>query len=430
MNKKTLLTSLMSIVMLASVGVGATYALFTSETSTNIAINAAKVEVKAEVKNLVTSSMGVTQPEGTFENGGSATINESVLNLDLVSPGDKAEFDVELTNNSNIDIQYRTIISSIEDNGLFSGLIVTVDGNVLKGVGGELVVKSNWESLGQYENFTKPIHVVVELPENVGNEYQTTSTKLSIALSAVQGNAKVYNDAVVANQSELESAVADAKAPTKITLAKGNYNLSTSMANKDIVFAGTKDTVIDTTANLASTNDATVGFEGVTVKFSNTDNYKGLTHTKKVTYTDCTLDGKQFMYAPEVEFVNCVFNNKNDYCVWTYGAKNVTFANCTFNTGGKAILVYNEQLNSNFVANITLSGCVFNSDGSVATDKAAVETGSNANNTATSNKYNLTFTDCTVNGFSANKSSSPLWGNKNSMDTDHLNVIIDGADVY
>ena len=45
MNKKTLLTSLMSIAMLASIASGATYALFTAEDNVNIAINAAKVNV-------------------------------------------------------------------------------------------------------------------------------------------------------------------------------------------------------------------------------------------------------------------------------------------------------------------------------------------------------------------------------------------------
>ena len=47
MNKKRLLTSLMSIAMLASITRGATYALFTAEDTANIAVTSAKVRVKA-----------------------------------------------------------------------------------------------------------------------------------------------------------------------------------------------------------------------------------------------------------------------------------------------------------------------------------------------------------------------------------------------
>ena len=49
MKKKTLLTSLMSIAMLASITTGATYALFTAEDTANIAITSAKVKVEAKV---------------------------------------------------------------------------------------------------------------------------------------------------------------------------------------------------------------------------------------------------------------------------------------------------------------------------------------------------------------------------------------------
>ena len=97
MNKKIIATSLMSIAMLASIASGATYALFTAEDSTNIAVNAGKVSVDAYVdqSSLRTYSMGNAQTLGQFENGGLATFDDkSNLKLDLLTPGDKAEFTV------------------------------------------------------------------------------------------------------------------------------------------------------------------------------------------------------------------------------------------------------------------------------------------------------------------------------------------------
>ncbi len=170
--------------------------------------------------------------------------------------------------------------------------------------------------------------------------------------------------------------------------------------------------------------------------FDETANYKGFTHTDKVVYKDATIKGQQTLYAPEAEFINCTFENKTGYNVWTYGATDVTFTDCTFTTGGRAILVYNEMTDASFVANITLNNCKFSDDGTYTGDKAAVETGSNknkdgVNNALTSNKYNLTFNNCTVEtGFEQNNSTSNLWGNKNSMAATHLNVVINGTDVY
>ena len=51
MKKKTLLTSILAIVMCFSLITGATFALFTSEDKVNIAITSGKVEVTATVEN-------------------------------------------------------------------------------------------------------------------------------------------------------------------------------------------------------------------------------------------------------------------------------------------------------------------------------------------------------------------------------------------
>ncbi len=213
-------------------------------------------------------------------------------------------------------------------------------------------------------------------------------------------------------------------------LADGEYKFPTaSMKGKAITFKGSKNAVIDLTGvqvNLFNNiTGAELTFDGVTVNWKATESYQGLKDAKKVVYKNCAINGLQYLYG-DAEFINCTFNNKNCWSIWTYGAHNAAFTDCTFNTGGHAVLIYNEQTNSNFVANVTMTNCTFNNDGTVAEPwgpEQLVETGTNANNTETSNRYNLTFNNCKVTGEGTQK----LWGNKNSMDADHLSITIDGV---
>ncbi len=254
------------------------------------------------------------------------------------------------------------------------------------------------------------------------NRFLTMLLCIVMALSLLP--AMAFAATKVASQAELEDAIANATGATTIELSDGKYTLSGTIANKNITFSGSKSAVIEILTAVNATG-STITFNGVTVKFDN-DNYEGLQHSAKVVYKNCTHIGTEFLYAPVVAYTNCTFeqyDSNTEYHVWTYGAEDVTFNNCTFNTGGKAILVYNESKTDTFVADIKLNNCTFNSDGSVATNKAAVETGASPYG---KNTYKLTFKNCTANGFVANNSDSPLWGNKNNMDTAHLGIVVSG----
>ena len=120
--------------------------------------------------------------------------------------------------------------------------------------------------------------------------------------------------------------------------------------------------------------------------------------------------------------MNCVFENTmaNQYSIWTWGGTDVKFEGCTFNTNGKAILLYGGSSNKN-PTNLVVTNCVFNDRNNGSAGKAAIEIGNDFNST-----YSLTVNDCTVNGFAAGKNTdSKLWANKNSMDAAHLSVTID-----
>jgi hypothetical protein len=101
-----------------------------------------------------------------------------------------------------------------------------------------------------------------------------------------------------------------------------------------------------------------------------------------------------------------------------------TFNGCTFNSDGKAMLLYGTANTK-----LTLNDCVFNDNGGLTDLKAAVEIGNDYNKS-----YELIVNNTTVNGYEINdkgiNTGTTLWANKNSMGTDKLNVVVDGVDVY
>ena len=58
------------------------------------------------------------------------------------------------------------------------------------------------------------------------------------------------------------------------------------------------------------------------------------------------------------KFINCTFTELGNDYVWTYG-NDCEFIGCTFNTDGKAILIYSDG--GNEVSKVTVKDCVFNS---------------------------------------------------------------------
>ena len=146
----------------------------------------------------------------------------------------------------------------------------------------------------------------------------------------------------------------------------------------------------------------------------------------ELTFKNCTIKGKLTLYG-KATFINCTFENtmENQYSIWTWGGTDVTFEGCTFNTNGKAILLYGGAAASN-PTNLVVNNCTFNDRNNGSAGKAAIEIGNDYNAT-----YTLTVNNATVNGFADGKNTgSKLWANKNSMDAAHLTVTIDGTQVH
>ncbi len=276
------------------------------------------------------------------------------------------------------------------------------------------------------------------IKDEKNREFYAWST--SVSDTAV---AKVKVGEVDVYYTSLEKALSETTGAVEITLVKGKIATVPAITDRMVTLVGEdkEASIIDMTKSGiigAQNANLELTIKNATVKFDDKTNYKGITHSKKVVYEGCIIEGKQFLYAESVEFKSCKLKNSNDYCLWTYGSANVLFDTCTFNTGGKAILIYNEETSKGFTAAVTVNNCIFNDDDTLKEDngtddllKAAIETGFNGGNTETSNKYTIVVNNATVNGFAVNttgiNTGSKLWANKNSMDAEHLTVIIDGA---
>lgn len=148
--------------------------------------------------------------------------------------------------------------------------------------------------------------------------------------------------------------------------------------------------------------------------------YEGLIGT----FNDCTINGTLYLYGDAV-FNNCEFNISGDkYNLWTWGAKNVTFNNCKFFSDGKAVLFYGDSNTT-----LILENCTFIDNGGLSDLKAAIEIGDDYGAVKT-----LIVNNSYVFGYEVNdkgiNTGTTLWGNKNSLSQDQLNVIINGVDVY
>lgn len=266
---KILFRSFATIALCCSVAVGGTYALFTSESEVNIAVTSGTVKVTANIdtESLATYSMNkrVTDAEGNyvngFENGGTASFTtvDGVQQLELtnITPGDKATFAIDVTNHSNVDVQYR-FTWAIADEGLAEVLEATVDEEKLVENTTEWAV---WEA--EAEEQSRTFDVSVSLPVETGNDYQNKSAKISFTMEAVQANgAQYYQKTIVDSAEELHEALND----NGNIILNGNVDLSGYEWEPIAEFSGILDGNGYTISGISGTEGLCVALNGATVK--------------------------------------------------------------------------------------------------------------------------------------------------------------------
>ena len=267
------------------------------------------------------------------------------------------------------------------------------------------------------------------------NENQNVNLNGNVSVIA-EGVVKDANGNYIASSNEgITNAISDGA--TTINLIQGNYVIPSSAQGKTLTIIGTgtpEDVKVAVTKVGTGGENCDYAFDGSTVTFesititTNSSTYIGYARCNG-TYKNCVINGTYTLYG-DSKFERCTFNVSGDvYNIWTWGAKNMEFDRCTFNSDGKALLLYQEGTNT---VNLTVKSCIFNDNGGLTSKKAAIEIG-DAPYGATST-YNVTVSGTTVNGYEINNegfnTGTTLWGNKNSMPAERLNVTIDGVNVY
>lgn len=267
------------------------------------------------------------------------------------------------------------------------------------------------------------------------NENQNVNLNGNVSVIA-EGVVKDANGNYIASSNEgIQMAISDGA--TTINLIQGNYVIPSSAQGKTLTIIGTgtpEDVKVAVTKVGSGGENCDYGLDGSTVTFesititTNSSTYIGYARCNG-TYKNCVINGTYTLYG-DSKFERCTFNVSGDvYNIWTWGAKNMEFDRCTFNSDGKALLLYQEGTNT---VNLTVKSCIFNDNGGLTSKKAAIEIG-DASYGATPT-YNVTVSGTTVNGYEINNegfnTGTTLWGNKNSMPAERLNVTIDGVNVY
>lgn len=264
--RSIIISAILAIMMCASLIVGGTLALFTSNSKVNIAVTSGNVEVVATAE--ITELSHVDEDGQTVTGrlfSGDAKFEGNTLTISNMLPKDTVKFNINVQNNSNVTVKYRTVLTVEEDNGLVSWLDIDLNG--YKFAGNKAATK--YKTLAKdADGLIETIPVAVALPESA--TCNNTMCKLSVTVEAVQGNASVTDgltataeETVVAetvngtiwysliDSSSLLAAVADGKALAGDVTMKEDVDLPLPVyANEGDVTINAEGKTIENTADI------------------------------------------------------------------------------------------------------------------------------------------------------------------------------------
>lgn len=180
---------------------------------------------------------------------------------------------------------------------------------------------------------------------------------------------------VVSTSEELVAAIAAASDGDTITLGEGKFTTyGNTSPKKSLTFVGEGTNTVWTIGDL--NQDAkgegngdcsfdgcdTITFKNMTLRVDN-KNYRGFIRINNTVVENCTLEGRTAYWGYETaKFVNSTFNAPgDDYALWDYSTKAMTFDGCTFNISGKGVNVYVEQPSTD-VRTVEVNSCTVNSE--------------------------------------------------------------------
>ena len=435
--KKALRGSLFALFLCIVLLIGTTFAWFTDTASTGVnKIQSGRLDVGLEMKD----------SEGNWVNAEGETLDfvKAAGHEDeaiLWEPGCTYELqNLRVVNKGNLALKYKIQITGIQGDAELNDVIDWTISDAALDTDHSLAAGATSEAL----------KIKGHMREEAGNEYQDKAID-GVSITVVATQDTVENDSfgktydanatypvVARNQEEVNDAITNAtgktvaiKVPAKETITLDNGIANEGDKVRDITFVGDGSQTIDVVKNATGAEGGQLNYQrGSSFTFENLKiqagegSFDGIV-CDELTYKNCTIKGKLTLYG-KATFVNCTFDNTmaNQYSIWTWGGTDVTFKDCTFNTNGKAILLYG-QATAAKPTNLVVNNCEFNDSNNGTAGKAAVEIGNDYNAT-----YTLTINNATVKGFADGKNTgSKLWANKNSMDAAHLTVTIDGEKI-
>lgn len=195
--RSVVVSAILAVVLCVSLIAGATYALFTSESSVNVAVTSGKVSVVASVDQdsltmysptaiatdgTITDDANAAQ-NGQFANGGTVVVDGETITVNGMTPGDSVSFEITVKNNSTVAVKYRTILSAVDNDGMLAnGLEITIDNDDYTG----RTILSSWAELAANTD-PATVYVTIALP-TTATTCQGKTLTLTYAVSAVQGN--------------------------------------------------------------------------------------------------------------------------------------------------------------------------------------------------------------------------------------------------
>ena len=444
--KQALLTSVMALVMCVVMLLGTTFAWFTDTARTSVnKIQAGNLDIELQMKDAKgnwINAEGKTLPflvEGKIPDAGTQIYWEPGCTYYVP--------EVRVVNKGNLAVKFEYVNELLGVTGKLAEVLEPVFKTPNDGAGNPIDIEPEVLKPGEA---SPAWSFGYHMKETAGNEYQN-ETASGMCLTVVATQATYEKDSkddqydkdatypvVAKNQAEVNDAITNAteKNVTIAVPAGQTTTLDNGIANegnksRNVTFIGDGSQTVDVVSNAITAEGGELNYQrGSSFTFENLTiqagegNFDGIV-CDELTYKDCTITGKLTLFG-KATFINCTFENTmdNQYSIWTWGGTDVTFEGCTFNTNGKAILLYGGADGKN-PTNLVVNNCEFNDRNKGTAGKAAIEIGNDYNAT-----YTLTIKNATVNGFATGKNTnSTLWANKNSMDAAHLSVTIDGTKV-
>ena len=370
MKKRTILLSVLSIIMCLSLTVGGTFALFTSKSEVNIAVTSANIDVKASVTKAEYSfdSRLNEASNCTYE----INSNDGSLDIEYMMPGDTITATVSIENESNIAIKYKVTTEVSGD--LKDYLLITP-------------AEKGWtfvEANGAIETQT----VVITLPYEATNDAQTSTANVLITVQAIQGNVNFIDEWDGATDISwfLENSNAS------------EYTLSSAeeLAGLAALVDGTAAIPADGQANIPDNFDGT--FAGVT-----------FTLNSDVDLEAYDENGNRILFEPIGDASNADFSG-------VFDGNGHTIYNLRQDCNAKHVALFGAVYKGT-VKNLVLEGALVENDGSGYAALICAYAGD-------ANFENITLRDSTVVNYNHNTAGIVAWCSNNGTTTtfDGINI--------